>query len=98
MSHLLKNLIIALGITILLGVLYFVFVKEGTPEDGPVVRQEKTEVLRETERVLSDIRELDTYELDESLFKGSAFRSLRDFRVTLPTVDTKRENPFEPVR
>ncbi len=98
MSHLLKNLIIALGITVLLGVLYFVFVREGTPEDGPAVRQEKNEALRETERVLSDIRELDTYKLDESIFEGSAFNSLRDFRVTLPVVETKRENPFEPVR
>jgi hypothetical protein len=99
MSHLFKNLIIALGVTILVGVLYFTFFRKDTT-DTAVVTDEKSKAELQTERIQSDIEKIKKYKVEDnsSLFKDSGFLSLKNYRVKIQDVDTSRANPFEPAQ
>ncbi len=102
MSRLLKNLIIALGITILLGIVYYFFVVRG---EGVVVNDVSPEALSATdpdiglriEKILADTQKIDTYRLDVSILEDERFKTLKDLRAEISDVDTGRENPFAPV-
>jgi hypothetical protein len=96
MSHLLKNLLIVLGVTLFLGVLYVTLVRD-TGSEEVTTGGEKKEVTLKTEKILSDIQEIEKYKVDTTLFEDSRFLSLKDFRVKIEDVDTSRDNPFEPV-
>lgn len=100
MSSLLKNLIIALGITLLLGVVYYFTL--GT-QDGDLMADSLSaeldpEIARRTAKILSDTQEINRYKLDTSIFEDSRFISLKNLRVELQDVDTGRVNPFESVQ
>lgn len=100
MSSLLKNLIIALSITIILGVVYYFTIGRGTGED--VSLEEGTtlsdsEIALRTQRILADIQRVDTYKLDVSILEDHRFESLFNFSVALTDVSTGRSNPFAPV-
>lgn len=100
MSNLLKNLIIALGITVILGVVYVVFIKndeEAIIDDGAMLVS-TGEAGQVIEKILDDTQKIDRYALDESIFTDLNFVSLKDFRVEVPDVKTGRINPFEAVQ
>ena len=102
MSKLLKNLIIALGITVVLLVGYMFL--SGGDESGDGTSATDTpvssEAARKSEQILSDTRKVEEYQLDQytGIFDERRFTSLKDIRVSIKDVPAGRENPFEPVQ
>jgi hypothetical protein len=101
MSHLLRNLLIALGITVLLGVVYGVFMSNDSEpavtEESPIIG-EKPDAVLQTEKLLADISKIDSYIIDDSLFEDVRFTSLQSWHVRIEDVDTGRTDPFQPVQ
>ncbi len=100
MSNLLKNLIIALCITILLGVVYFLTIGSTSDEEfdsGTSVSTLSSEAAIRTQRILADTKRIDQYTLPVSIFDDIRFTSLRDYRIYIQDVPTGRTNPFAPI-
>lgn len=97
MSSLFKNLVIALGITAVLGALYY-FVMSNSEK---VVSDESTlsdsEVTRRTNKILADINKMNEYKMDVSILEDKRFSTLYDFGISIPDVASGRSNPFAPV-
>lgn len=98
MSHLLKNLIIALGVTLVLGVLYVTFFGGDESEKVSTTVREKHDAELQTEKILANIQEITEYEIDDTIFEDARFRALTDYGVDIKDVRTGRSNPFQPVR
>lgn len=100
MSTLLKNLVIALCITLLIGGIYYFTIGNTDDDisyDDIPVEEFNSEIALRTEKILADTNKISEYQLDVSIFEDRRFLSLRDFRVLFEDVNTGRENPFEPV-
>lgn len=99
MSNLLKNLLFALGITILLFVAYMVFMRGSDEPTALTASQGMTteQASLETQALLATLRELKSYNVDGKIFDDSRFDSLIDFRVELIEEPTGRPNPFAPI-
>jgi hypothetical protein len=99
MSTLLKNLVIALCVTVVLGVVYYFTIgssDEEFYEDVPAGEFD-SEIAMRTEKILADTNKISEYALDVSIFSDRRFLSLKDFRIIFDDVSTGRENPFEPI-
>ena len=100
MSHLLKNLLVAIGVTLLLGMLYMVFKggeEEGVVDTGVVGAIKQTDATLKTEQVLSDINKIEETELNDSIFEDKRFTKLTNYHIDIVDVPTGRDNPFLPV-
>ncbi len=99
MSNLLKNLIIALGITIVIGIVYMLTIGSGSEGDVSFesIPQGNSEISARNEKILRDTQEISTYEMDVSIFTDSRFISLKDYHVDVEDVETGRTNPFAPI-
>jgi hypothetical protein len=99
MSNLTKKLIIALGITIVLGGGYMVSVNlKSSDIDTNLATPQgalTSDAAQQTAKFLADIQKLQTYKLDTSFFNDSRFRALIDFRQEITDVNTGRQNPFD---
>lgn len=101
MKPLLKNLIIALSITILLSGAYMIFGRSSSDVDpslsggvmNPALLVRSHEILKNTNRI-------DGYRMDTSVLSDRRFTSLKNTRVDLNGLDvgTGRANPFAPVQ
>jgi hypothetical protein len=99
MSSLLKNLIIALVITVLLGVVYFFTIGNSSDEETlDEYGVSDSEVVLRTQKILADTQRVDEYALDVSIFDDRRFVTLQDFSVAIPDVQTGRSNPFAPIQ
>lgn len=98
MSSLLKNLIIALVITILLGIVYYFTIGGSTDAELDEYTISDSEVAVRTQKILADTQRINEYALDVSIFDDQRFRGLQDFGVVVPDVQTGRSNPFAPVQ
>lgn len=98
MSTLFKNLIVALGIALLLGGVYYVATR-GSDKEVLVgdTGMSDSDVSIRTQKILADTRQIDEYKLDISIFEDQRFRTLVDYTVSIPDVITGRTNPFAPV-
>lgn len=95
MSSTLKKLIIALGIVVVISVVY-ILMQSGNESD--MAETTSAEIMSKTEKILADTQKIDKYKLETSIFNDVRFTSLEDFSVTIIDVKTGRVNPFEPVR
>lgn len=96
MSYLLKNLFTALLIALLLGAgYYFIFWKSSTDET-PFDTQMSGTAKQQTEKILSDTKRINEYDLNGTIFSDERFTSLVDSRVDIGTVNSGRSNPFAP--
>ena len=95
-----KNLIIAICITLLLGMVYYFTIgkrsDENIPQGGEMALSDSEIALR-TQRILSDIKRVESYTLDVSLLEDPRFESLYNFGVKITDVNTGRSNPFAPI-
>ncbi len=98
MSSLLKNLIIALVITILLGIVYYFTIGSSSDSEFDEYAVSDSEVALRTQKILADTQRINEYALDISIFDDQRFRGLQDFGITIPDVQTGRSNPFAPVQ
>ncbi len=97
MSNLLKNLIIALGIVLLLGGVYFFVIKKSDSEiplDASDTPNANIELSQKTAKILADTQEVSNYTLDETIFSDLRFKALQDFSVVIDDVPAGRPNPF----
>jgi len=107
MSSLFKNLLIALGITVLLGIIYFAFIKGDDTaneydidfDDTYAASDATNDANLEIEKVLKNTQEIESYRIDQhdDILTDPRFTSLIDRSVGLPDVGTGRDNPFAPV-
>ncbi len=101
MKPLLKNLIIALSITIVLSGAYMIFGRSSSDVDpllsGGVMN---AELLMRSHEILENTNRIDGYRMDTSVLSDRRFTSLKNTRVDLNAFDvaTGRANPFAPVR
>ncbi len=98
MSSLLKNLIIALVITVLLGVVYYFTIGSSTDDEFGADTTPDSSVALRTQKILADTQRINEYALDISIFDDQRFRGLQDFGISIPDVQTGRSNPFAPVQ
>ncbi len=98
MSSLLKNLFVALGITLILGVVYYMTIgsSDETVTEGEFGMSD-SEVSLRTQKILADTKQIDEYAMDVSIFDDERFRTMIDHHVSIPDVTTGRLNPFAPV-
>jgi hypothetical protein len=98
MSNLLKNLLFALGLSVLLWVGYMVFLRgDGDELLAPSSTVVSPEAEIETQKLLATIQKIKSYKVDGAFFQDERFKSLRDFRTTLVEEPFGRSNPFAPV-
>lgn len=101
MSTLLKNLLIAIGITLLLVVVYMLM-SGGEEEVANDFNPSglSSEVNQEVERILADTEQIDSYNIEKNddILEEPRFNSLIDRHVEIQDQEIGRENPFAPVR
>lgn len=98
MSPLLKNLLIALGITLTLSVGYLVVGRSATP-DAPIGGgSTNQELMNRSQEILNNTNKIDGYHMDTSILQDVRFRSLANTRVDLNALNVQsgRSNPFAP--
>lgn len=97
MSSLFKNLIIALGITAVLGAVYYFVTNSSDDAALEEYALSDSEVTRRTNKILADISRMNEYAMDVSILEDERFKTLHDFSIPLPDVASGRDNPFAPV-
>lgn len=108
MNTTLKNATMFIGITALLVISYFVFIKKPKDEGNLVSSNLNTSNTTPTDNAngaplvaddfLNILLSVQSLELDDGIFADNVFLNLRDSSITLiPTGDEGRPNPFAPV-
>jgi len=95
MSYLLKNLSIALLITLVLGAGYY-FIFGNTSKEASFDVQTSGTAKQQIEKILADTKRINEYDLNGSIFMDERFTSLVDSRVDLGDARSGRSNPFAP--
>lgn len=102
MSNVLKNLLIALAITLVLVVVYYLFIRDRVGDETVSVPPQGTAASAaiEIERIFADTQRINSYRIDEhdDILTDPRFTSLVDRRVEIREVPTGRNNPFAPVQ
>ncbi len=97
MSNLLKNLLFALGLVALLLLGYMAFMRDtGEVVSGSAAESQEAE--RKTQELLAKTQQLNSFQIDSTLFSDQKFLSLVDYRIELIQETVGRENPFAPLR
>ena len=101
MSPLLKNLLIALGITLVLwGAVRFYSASSTDAEladEAGLLADPDSVAVQKSQVILANTRKIDEYRMDTSIFTDVKFSSLLDTRIDLIDVGTGRQNPFAPL-
>ncbi len=107
MSSKIKNIIIIGVVAIVLVLIYIFFIKKGpdattlltTPSGAPATNETGGSATNEVNPgFLSVLLSVKNIKLDESIFKNSAFASLKDSSIVLTQDGTEgRVNPFAPI-
>ena len=95
MTSIFKNLITLLGLVVLAGVGYYLFVVErGSTIDSDRLSAGGLNVNVESELFLRRLGELQRIELSDTIFNDERFQSLHDFGTIIDQVPFGRSNPF----
>ncbi len=94
MSSLLKNLIIALAITALIGLVYMFTIGKSSEDTIEDVSDGSLLIRIQNEEILANTREIDNYRMDVSILRDVRFTSLKNYHVKIEDVGTGRFNPF----
>lgn len=106
MSNIVKNLLIAIAITLILVFVYYFFIKDRLGQDETTLFDDSLPVgtsnsaALEIERILADTQKINSYriEANDDVLTSTPFRSLVDRRIDIQDVPTGRPNPFAPVQ
>lgn len=97
MSSFIKNGLTIIGLLIVGGLGYYLFVlNSGSDLDFDGVSG-INEAQLASETFLRELNEIQTFELSDELFVDSRFRSFVDFTLPVPEQPIGRVNPFAPV-
>jgi hypothetical protein len=94
MSTLLKNLLIALGLSVILFVGYLAFFKDSGGTQSSVSAPEGAKAELEGQALLSTLSEVRSLDVGGELLSDPLFLSLRDLRTQLGEEPKGRTNPF----
>ena len=97
MSSLFKNLVIAICITGVFGLVYYFFTRDS---DKPALAEptlSDSEVTRRTNKIIADINKMNEYKMDVTILEDKRFSTLYDFGISITDVSAGRNNPFAPV-
>ncbi len=97
MTPLLKNLLIALGFAVLLWVAYRFFFSEDETLLVPGQDAAIVAASGESQKLIQSIRQLQSIELNASIFRDARFRALVDHRQELVEEPVGRQNPLAPI-
>lgn len=96
MTPFVKNGLIILGLLVVGGLGYYLFVMQSdsalTTDTARV-----NEAQLAGQQFLSELREIRTYNLSNSLFSDERFRSFVDFTLPVSEQPVGRDNPFAPI-
>ena len=95
MNYLLKNILIALIITLVIGSGYYFFIGKNTEIVEPFQTDISLTVKQQTEKILLDTQRVNEFSLDNSIFSDARFVNLINTRTELKEIPTGRSNPFE---
>lgn len=95
MHYLIKNLLIALVITMVLASAYYFLSSKNTGIEEFAATEITPSVKQQTEKILLDTQRINELTLDDGIFSDIRFTSLINTRVSLREVPTGRSNPFE---
>jgi hypothetical protein len=92
----LKNKYVTYGVgaALVLGLVYYVWTSTGS---GALLTTTEEGTSPLSQEILITLGQLQTIELEPSIFTDPAFVSLTDFGVTIPPQTAGRRNPFAPV-
>ena len=98
MTSFVKNGLTLIGLIIIGGLGYYLFVMNGSSnlsidDEGGI-----NEAQLASEQFLRQLEEIKKFELSDEIFVDQRFRSLVDFTEPIPSQPVGRENPFAPVR
>lgn len=94
MSTLLKNLLIALGISVVLFVGYLAFFKESGGTKTSISAPDGARAELEGQMLLSTLSEIRSLDVEGDILRDPLFLSLRDLRTQLGEEPKGRTNPF----
>lgn len=97
MSPLLKNLLIALGVVVLAGAIYF-FMKSEEVSMSETGTLTESDAVRQTAQIRADTEKIGEFNVKGDILKDERFTALKGNEVNLPDSGTGRSNPFEKVQ
>lgn len=97
MSPLLKNLLIALGVVLVAGGVYYFMTPDDVPLDESGIQVE-SDAVRQTAQIRADTEKIGEFDVDGDILKDTRFRALKENQVDLVDTGTGRPNPFEKVQ
>lgn len=96
MGNIFNNILAIVGLFILAGLGYYLFVLEDSSELSGSGAVSVNEAELANQQFLRQIQELKDNELSDDIFNDERFVSFVDFSLPLTESETGRTNPFEP--
>jgi hypothetical protein len=91
-----KSTITILVVIALAGLGYFWWSGNNTPSSSSISGTDASQAAVGVQ-VLNLLNQIQSLNIDTSLFSDPAFRTLVDYSVTIPPVNVGRPNPFAPI-
>lgn len=89
---------IIIAILVVLSVIYFYISGGSAPSNSSLVESGATpQASVASGRILNLLNQIKSLNIDVSIFKDEAYRTLVDYSVAIPSVNVGRPNPFAPI-
>lgn len=98
MASLVKNGITLIGLAIVAGLGYYLFVLNGSSGLSESDTQRINEARLASEQFLKELKNIEKFELSDELFADARFQSFVEFTKPVQPLPVGRENPFAPVQ
>jgi len=92
-----STLIILIALVIIAGVYFYISGSSAPAEDSLLALETNSEIDATASRVLSLLNQIRSLQIDPNLFQGAAYKTLRDYSVSIPAQGVGRLNPFAPI-
>lgn len=97
MTPLVKNGLILIGLLVIGGLGYYLFVLNADSDLAFEGIGGANEAQLASEQFLKQLNDIKTFELSSELFEDQGFRALVDFSTPVPAHPVGRNNPFAPI-
>ncbi len=94
MSSRVQNLLMILGIVLIAGLGYYLYIQEGSTELATGPGANRTQIALESAVILQRLNEIKQISLEADLFTNPQFQALVDFTEPIIPQPVGRPNPF----